>query len=121
VAYVLESSLATKAPKLRKAEAEIDWALPARLIRNRIRAFKPFPGTWTICRGERLSVEWAELAAGRAGAAPGEVLSAGSDGLTVQCGEGGLVITQVKPAGRKSMAADAYLRGSPVQEGVVLG
>jgi methionyl-tRNA formyltransferase len=35
------------APKIKKEDGRIDWNLPARAIRNRLRAFTPWPGVFT--------------------------------------------------------------------------
>jgi len=40
------------AHKIEKAEASIDWALPAEVLARRVRAFNPFPGAVTLCEGE---------------------------------------------------------------------
>lgn len=116
-----DDSAFSRAPKLKKSEARIDWHEDARTIRNRVRAFKPFPGTWTLLKSRRLGVEWCELHDRVSDSAAGTVLSAGGEGLVVQCGQGALRITAVKPEGRRRMDAADFLRGTTVTEGTVLG
>ncbi|MFH1561420.1 MAG: methionyl-tRNA formyltransferase, partial [Patescibacteria group bacterium] len=41
---------ATLTKKVNKAEAEIDWKQPAKVILNQIRAFNPYPGAYTFVR-----------------------------------------------------------------------
>ncbi|MBD3241813.1 MAG: methionyl-tRNA formyltransferase [Chitinivibrionales bacterium] len=118
---VQDSSAATRAPKLRKEEAQIDWRLPSRAIYNRIRAFKPFPGTWTLCDGKRLGVEWAEPVACDDDVPVGTVMAAGDAGIVVRCASGCLRITQVRPEGRNSMTAGDFLRGTAMLQGAKLG
>lgn len=118
---VQDSSGATRAPKLKKEEARIDWQLSDTAIYNRIRAFKPFPGTWTLLEGKRLGVEWGEPFVCASDAAPGTVVSAGDDGLVVRCGEGCLRLMQVRPEGKRSMSVGDFLRGTAVAEGERLG
>jgi methionyl-tRNA formyltransferase len=114
-----DHSLATPAPKLRKEEGRIDWSSPARCIYNRIRAFKPFPGTYTCLGGKSLSVEWARPTPTRSGHAPGTLVAA--DSFDVQCGDTVLRLERVKPEGGRSMEAAAFLRGRRIAQGTVLG
>ncbi len=102
--------------KLVKADGEIDWTLPAKTIRNRIRAFDPWPGS--TCRlpgGETLKVWAAKIEAGSG--RPGELLD---NRLLVATGEGALRLTEVQPAGKKRMPSTSFLNGHPVSEGGTL-
>jgi methionyl-tRNA formyltransferase len=104
------------AAKIDKAEARIDWTLPATAVHDRIRGLSPFPGAWFDLGGERVKVLRSTLAAGAG--APGTVLD---DRLTVACGSGAVRLLQVQRAGGKPLAADAFLRGLPVAPGTALG
>src|ERR1044071_9098510 len=46
---------ATYAPILKRVDGLIDWRMSAREIANRVRAFQPWPGTYTQFRGARLT------------------------------------------------------------------
>jgi len=122
------------AHKIDKAEAQIDWSLPAELIARRIRAFNPTPGAQTLLDGgqgaEVLKLWQAEATAqapakGDASSAqptiPGQVIALGAEGITVQCGQGLLQITELQRAGGKRLAAADFLRGTPLQTGTRLG
>lgn len=109
-----EHAGATAAPKLLKAEGNIDWRMSARTIFNKIRAFKPFPGTYTFFNGKRLNVEWAEPVDIVGQNKPGEIFSTDANGFNVQCGEGGIRILEVKPEGKKSMSAGSFLAGRKI-------
>lgn len=110
----------TYAHKIEKAEAQIDWALPATVIGRRVRAFDPFPGASTALGGEMVKV-WAARpevdAAAPAPAAPGQVLSAGPQGIRVATGEGVLVLTELQRAGGKRLPAADFLRGFALAPG----
>lgn len=112
--------LATAAPKLRKEEAVLDWNTDAPVLFNKIRAFKPFPGTHTLRAGSRLGIEWA-LPVNYAQATPGMVVQNDKNGFTIACGSGALWVTQVKPEGKKSMDAASYARGAHLEVGEVFG
>ncbi|MDG5816445.1 methionyl-tRNA formyltransferase [Chitinispirillales bacterium ANBcel5] len=114
--------LESKAPKLSRSEALIDWGLTSGQIFNKIRAFKPFPGSYTIYNKKRLSVEWAEAhreceCSGQVG----EICAVERDYFMVKCGSGCLKILEVKPEGRKKMDAGAFVRGTKLKKGTVLG
>jgi len=102
--------------KLAKEDGQIDWTLPAETLRNRIRAFDPWPGsTCKLPGGETLKVWRAELEEG--GGAPGEVLD---DRLLVATGGGALRLAEIQPAGKKRMPAASFLNGHPVPTGSML-
>lgn len=103
------------ARKIEKAEAKIDWSLPAREVHNRIRGLSPFPGAWfSLEDGTRVKVLRATLAAGDA--APGTVL----EGLTIACGAGAVRLTDLQKAGKQPMGAEAFLNGNPLPAGTRL-
>lgn len=110
----------SKAPKLQKEESHLDWNLSSVLLFNKIRAFKPFPGTYTIINGKRLGIEWAEPVNGGDNSIPGTVISANNDHFEVNCGQGVLRILEVKPEGRKRMTVHDYFLGNRIPEGTVL-
>lgn len=115
---VQDESQVVEIRKLTKEDGVIDWSLPATAIRNRIRAFDPWPGsTCKLPDGEMLKVWCAELEDGKG--APGEVLD---DRLLVATGDGGaLRLVEIQPAGKKRMPAASFLNGHPVKQGSVLG
>lgn len=102
-----DDAAATYAPKIDKAEARIDWALPAARIDRQIRALSPFPGAWTTLDGARLKLLLSEPAEGAG--PPGEVIG---PGLVVACGEGAVRILKLQRAGRAAMGAEEFLRGT---------
>jgi methionyl-tRNA formyltransferase len=109
----------SKAPKLKKTEARISWKESAVAIFNKIRAFKPFPGTFTLFSGKRLEIEWAQpIASVETMAEYGTVICVAEDYFDVQTGSGGaLRVLTVKPEGRKSMPVREFLHGTDLQEG----
>jgi len=106
----------TYAPKLTRDAGRIDWTWDAVAIDRQVRAFDPWPATFTTLRGAVLKVLVVERVNG--GGEPGTVLD---ERLTVACGAGALRMIRVQLAGRPAMAADAFLRGHPVAAGDVLG
>ncbi|MDO5356815.1 MAG: methionyl-tRNA formyltransferase [Conchiformibius sp.] len=98
------------AAKLGKAEAALDWTLPAAVLARKIRAFNPVPGAWTLWQGKTLKIWRAEAVSGTGGA--GKVLSTDADGIIVACGENALCISELQAAGGKRLNAAAFLAGA---------
>jgi len=104
----------TYAAKLDKAEARLDWTQRAVELERKVRAFDPWPVAEATLGGETLRVWRAQLVAETvAGAAPGAVIHAGSEGIDVACGEGALRLTEVQRAGGRRMAAAAFVNARP--------
>jgi methionyl-tRNA formyltransferase len=97
----------TYAHKIDKAEARIDWTRPADEVARLIRGLSPFPGAWCTMGDERLKLLRAVAVAGQG--LPGQVL--GGDGLTVACGQGAVLITDVQREGRRALPVAEALRG----------
>ncbi len=110
----------TYADKISKDEARIDFGRPARQVLAQIHGLSPWPGAWVELPGRggplRLKILKAEMVEGAG--MPGEVL----DGdLTVACAEGAVRPLVVQRAGKAPMERAAFLRGTPVPPGTVLG
>jgi len=105
----------TYADKIDKAEARIDWSRPATEVDRQIRGLSPFPGAWTTLGGKRLKLLRSRVATGQG--APGTVLT----GFTIACGTGAVEITQAQIEGRGAQDAAAFLRGTSLPPGTILG
>jgi len=113
-------SLSSKAPKLTKEEAHVPWSLSAVAIFNKIKAFKPFPGTYCFLDEKRLGIDWAAVIDNNKTGTPGKIVTIGDSYFDVCCNPGVLRILRVKPEGRKAMDVHDYLLGSRLVEGTVL-
>ncbi|HZT21968.1 MAG TPA: methionyl-tRNA formyltransferase [Verrucomicrobiae bacterium] len=114
---------ATLAPKIKKDDGRIDWRRPAREIWNRLRAFTPWPGSFTFFEstaGTQLLKIWQADVVERSGNA-GEILSADSTGMVVACGRDALRIRELQCAGGKRMTTGQFLAGHPLKPGQKLG
>jgi methionyl-tRNA formyltransferase len=112
----------THAAKIEKAEAPLDWRLPAERLGRQVRAFNPFPGAVAILDGAPLKV-WRAFAMetapdrDRDRAVPGSVLAAGADGILVACGEGVLRLDELQKAGGRRVSAAHFLSGHSLPPG----
>jgi methionyl-tRNA formyltransferase len=114
-----DDALATYAKKLQKAEAMIDWTLPALAIERQVRAFNPWPVAETRLDGEALRV-WRARAIAGGGGVPGAVVAACREGIDVAAGDGRVRILELQPPGRRVMSARDFLNARDLS-GVVLG
>ncbi|GMV36790.1 MAG: methionyl-tRNA formyltransferase [Fimbriimonadales bacterium] len=117
-----DPALATKAPKVRKEEGCLDWAMPARSLHNRVRAFTPQPGAHTTFQNSNVKV-WATklIDSHPSFEQPGTVVAVGPDGITVACGEGCLLITDLQPETKRRMRAVDFANGRGIRPGARFG
>lgn len=101
------------AHKLDKAEARLDFALPAIALERKVRAFNPWPVAEADIAGERLRI-WAAHALPREHTTePGQVIAATRDGIDIACVDGVLRLTAVQRAGGRQVGAADYLNARP--------
>ena len=105
---------AVYAPILKREDGLLDFSRSALELERRIRAFDPWPGSFTAIGGKTLKIHRARVES--ATGAPGEVLSI-APALEVACGRGSLVLLEVQPAGKRSMSAKEFLAGHPIAVG----
>jgi len=108
-----DDSMATYAPKLKKQDGLIDWQWGAEKIRNRVRAFVPWPGCFTHWNKKILKIWRAAIVAGPASESPGPgiVLEAARDGILVSTGKGILRIDELQLEGGRRMSAEEFIAG----------
>jgi methionyl-tRNA formyltransferase len=115
-----DDALANYAKKLHKAEAEIDWQLPATRLARQVAAFNPWPVAQSLLEGQVLRIWEAEaLPAGQRGR-PGQILATAKQGIDVACGEGTLRLKRLQLPGGKPLTAAEFLNARSL-DGVVLG
>lgn len=109
----------TYAHKIEPAEARIDWTRPARDVDCHIRGLSPFPGAWFEWVTDKgpVRIKALECRLGQGSAAAGETLD---EELLVACGEGAVRLLRVQRQGKQPMSAADFLRGSPIEAGVLL-
>jgi len=135
---------ASRAPRLKKTDGRINWQRSAVGIANQVRAFQPWPGsftTWQSAAGElRLIIHAAEAVLGAGVDAPagnatptatpiatptarrqdlaaGQVAAVGDQSFDIATGDGWLRIEEIQPAGKRVMSSGEFLRGHPLAPG----
>jgi methionyl-tRNA formyltransferase len=105
-----DSSQSTYAAKIDKAEALINWSLPATTIERCVRAFNPSPTAFSLIEGQRFKVWDATVIAGVNSAAAGHIGSFDANGLLVGCGQDALLLREIQLAGKPRMPIRELLK-----------
>ena len=124
-----DHAAATYCSLIKKEDGVIDWSRSAAEIDAQIRAFDPWPLSWTTHREQQLFVLRAEALAesakalqANAPAPPGQVL--GKDdikGILIQTGGGILAVSELQYRTKKALNWKAFLNGARNFMGVKLG
>ncbi|MFJ4850245.1 methionyl-tRNA formyltransferase [Streptomyces sp. NPDC088733] len=110
----------TTAPKITVEDALIDWKAPALRVDRLVRGCTPAPGAWTLFGGERMKIGPVTLLPEHTGLAPGE-LEVTKRAVLVGTGSHAVELGEVRPQGKKPMAAADWARGVRVPSGERLG
>ena len=102
---------ANYAHKLSKEEGHIDWSRSAIEIERLIRAFNPWPGTFTDLGEQRIRLHQATALDQSSDKLPGTVISREREGVEVACGTGTLKVTSVQLPGSKAQSISDLING----------
>ena len=101
-----DPAFATYAPKIKSADAAMDWSLTAKELERRVRAYNPVPGAHFLLDDLRIKC-WRAVSTTAVDAPPGTVIAAGPDGIVVACGAGALSMASLqRPGGRPVTAGE---------------
>lgn len=103
--------LACYAHKLTKDEGHIDWHADAEAIERLVRAFNPWPGTYTDLGPQRVRIHAASAHSEDSGKAPGTVLRRERDGIDIACGTGTLRVTRLQLPGSRAQSVNDLING----------
>ncbi len=107
---------ATYAPPLEKSECPIDWNKPARAVIKQICGLQTWPVATTVIDGTDCKIHAALYTETYTDCTPGDIVSAGKQGIEIACAAGETVcITELQAPGKKRMKASEYLLGHPIQ------
>jgi len=106
------------APRLSRADSQVDWSRPARTIHDQIRGLHPWPLAVVRFQGQRLLLRQSEVAhADLSAVPPATVERVEADGIVVACRPGAVRLTEIQAEGRSPMRVRDFLRGRPVSAG----
>jgi methionyl-tRNA formyltransferase len=115
-----DNRISTYAPLLKKENGHLNWKETADKIDAKIRAFDPWPGTFTFLDNERLKIFSVEKTLNPSIKSPGTIIKADEPDLIVSTGNYDLIIKEIQPAGKKKMSAAQFLKGYNIRQGAVL-
>ena len=109
VAEVQDDEQANYAAKLSKEEANIDWTQSAVEIERQVRAFNPWPVSYTQIAEQNVKIWQASVSEPITDAQPGTVIAATKQGIQVATGKGVLTLLNLQLAGKKAMPVQDIL------------
>lgn len=108
------------APKLKKADGQINWDKPAQDIYNLIRGCINWPGAFTYYNGKLLKIYKARLSMHieQSGNSPsGEIIGISKEGIVVATPKENLVIEELQSEGKKRMKIAEFITGHKISIG----
>jgi methionyl-tRNA formyltransferase len=109
---------ATYAPLLKKEDGRVDWKRSAAEIYNRMRAFTPWPGTYTTFRGRVCHIVIEPASKEVSTTAPPGTIHLTNTGMVVTCGQATEVrVLSVKQEGGKQIDAKEFASSLQLTEG----
>jgi methionyl-tRNA formyltransferase len=112
-----DASLASEAPKIGPADAQLDWSEAASALVLRVRAMAPAPGAWSELEGEKLRILAAEALAEPVDRPPGTLRTVEGEPARVATGDGWLLPRVLQRPGKRALDIDAFTRGRPLPDG----
>jgi len=121
-----DNSLATHSRKLEREHGRLDWSSSAESLERLIRAYTPWPGTFTTLKmpdGQslQLKVHSAQVVPDAEACPVGGTVLGADGAFLVDCGTGVLELLEVQLEGRKRLPAAEFLRGHAIEPGTILG
>ena len=114
-----DDALATVTSLVEKSDGELDFGQSAVNIARAIRAYHPWPGTFTRWNGKLLKILEASVSGTGEKLCPG-VVSIDDGRLMIGTGEGSLDVKRLQLEGRAAVFVEEFLRGYPAIEGANL-
>lgn len=108
---------ATFTKLLKRSDGEIDWPKSAQHIERLVRAYSPWPGTFTCLGDKRLKILQASIARDTNSRTTSETITKPGailidrDQLLIQAGGGLLRVERLQLAGKKAQTAAEFIRG----------
>lgn len=115
-----DDTLSSYAPMITKDLCNIDFSNSVRKIHKQICGLSDYPCATTMLNGKRLKIYHSEIVStSPTGKTNGEIVD--EKQLCVACLDGVIKFTEIQAEGSKRMKTADYLRGKPVEKGIILG
>jgi len=97
---------------INKEDGHIDWNHSAEIIERQIRAYTPWPGTYSFWNDKRLKIIEAGISNNSAKLSPGQTKIINST-IIVGCGQGNLELKKIQLEGKKPHHIADFIKGYP--------
>lgn len=105
-----DESLTSYVKIIDKKDGQIDWNNAAEVIERKIRAFTPWPGTFTYLDGKLVKIIKAKVIENNSDITTGQIFSENKE-LLVKCGQNALLILELQLEGKKATDSQSFLAG----------
>ena len=96
---------------VKREEEHIDFNKNSRDVFNLIRGLCPVPGAYAVLDGAEMKIYESIITDKKVNGKPGEITNIYKNGIGVSTGDYEVVLTSIKPFGKKRMDAASYLNG----------
>lgn len=110
-----DESEVTFAYNIKREEEKLDFNKTVKEVYNQIRGMYPFPVSYAVLNGQIIKVCESKIGTSTH-KKPGEIINIYKDGIGVSCSDGEIIITKLKPSGKKEMLASDYLNGKKKED-----
>ena len=102
----------TYAWNIKREEEKIDFNKTRREVFNLIRGLSPIPGAFTLLDNQEMKV-YSSIISDKVFLSKknGEITGLYKNGIGVNCSDGEIILTVIKPFGKKKMDASSYING----------
>ena len=102
---------ATFAYNIKREEEHVDFTKTSREVFNLIRGLSPVPSANVLFDGDEMKVYHSMISDRSYSGKCGEIVDVTKQGIVVKTGDGAVILTDIKPFGKKRMDASSYVNG----------
>ena len=106
-----DESLVEYAYNIQREEEHIDFNKTSREVFNLIRGLSPVPSSNAIIFNEEMKILESKIGSGNYSGTCGEIVDINKEGIVVKTSDGSIILTKIKPFGKKLMDANSYVNG----------
>lgn len=115
-----DDKLSSYAPMLTKEMGRIDWNSDINKIKNHIRAFKPWPGSYFYYDDQIVKVNSVDIVEIEHDLIVGTIYKIGNDGIWIAANNGFVVVKEFQFPGKKMMPISEYIKGNRIEIGKIV-
>lgn len=114
-----QDKIILKSPNPRQKDFCVSLDNSAKNIHNLVRALKPWPGAYFMYRDRKIIINQSSYEISDKNFEPGLILGVEGDSIKIACQKDILIIHEIKPEGKSSMSAKAWLNGLRLDKDIV--